>query len=174
MVVYEYANQLVARGHEVTVVHPRRLHFTPSAKPTLRQFLRKCRLTLIELLSKPTIDWHPIDERVRLLYVPSLLDRHIPDGDVLFATAWNTARPVMECSSAKGEKCYLIQHYETWMGPKELVDETWRMPLRKIVIAQWLLDLGESLGAHSLTHIPNGIDHKQYQITQPTERRPRQ
>jgi glycosyltransferase involved in cell wall biosynthesis len=173
-VVYEYANQLVSRGHEVAVVHPRHLDFTPVAKPTLRQWFRKCRLNLVELVSRPTIDWHPMDNRVRLLYVPSLHDRHIPDGDVLFATAWNTARCVLECPSAKGQKCYLIQHYETWMGPQALVDETWRMPLRKIVIARWLLELGRSLGSHSLTYIPNGIDHKQYQITKSIEGRPRQ
>jgi glycosyltransferase involved in cell wall biosynthesis len=173
-VVYEYANQLAARGHQVTVVHPRRLRSAPLHKPTLRQLLRRCRLTLLESVCKPTIDWHAIDKRVRLLYVPSLLDRHIPDGDAVFATAWNTARPVMECSSAKGEKCYLIQHYETWMGPRALVDETWRMPMQKIVIARWLLDLGKSIGAQSLTHVPNGIDHKQYQITQSIEGRPRQ
>jgi glycosyltransferase involved in cell wall biosynthesis len=173
-VVYEYANQLVARGHQVTVVHPRRLRFTPLAKPTLRQKLRKCRLTLMELAFRPTIDWHPIDRRVRLLYVPSANERHIPDGDALFATAWNTARPVSQCSSRKGEKCYLIQHYETWMGPQALVDETWRMPLRKIVIAQWLLDLGKALGAHSLTYVPNGIDHKRYRVMQPIEGRVRQ
>jgi len=131
-------------------------------------------MTLLELVSKPVIDWHPIDERVRLLYVPSADERHIPDGDILFATAWNTARPVMGCRSAKGEKCYLIQHYETFLGPRELVDETWRLPLRKVVIAQWLLDLGINLGADSLNYVPNGIDHKRYHATQPIERRPRQ
>jgi glycosyltransferase involved in cell wall biosynthesis len=173
-VVYEYANQLVSRGHEVAVVHPRRLSFTPLAKPTIWQRLRKFRLALMELISIPKIEWHPIDKRVRLLYVPSAHDRHIPEGDVLFATAWNTARPVMECSSSKGEKCYLIQHYETWMGPQNLVDETWRMPLRKIVISQWLLDLGKTLGAHSLTYVPNGIDHNRYRLTQAIEGRPQQ
>lgn len=173
-VVYEYANQLVVRGHQVTVVHPRRLTLTPPVKPTFRQRLRKCRMTLLELVSKPTIDWHPIDKRVRLLYVPSAHEKYIPDGDVLFATAWNTARPVMDCSSAKGEKCYLVQHYETWMGPQELVDATWRMPLRKVVIAQWLLELGNALGAHSMMYVPNGIDHKRYYLTQPIEQRPRQ
>jgi len=60
------------------------------------------------------------------------------------------------------------------MGPQALVDETWRMPLRKIVIAQWLLDLGKTLGAHSMTYIPNGIDHKRYRPTQSIEGRPRQ
>jgi glycosyltransferase involved in cell wall biosynthesis len=173
-VVYEYANQLVARGHQVAVVHPRHLRFTPLAQPTLRQRLRKARLTLLESVSRPRINWHPIDKRVRLLYVPGLNERHIPDSDVLFATAWNTAGSVSECSSAKGQKCYLIQHYETWMGPQALVDETWRMPLRKIVIAQWLLDLGKTLGAHSLTYIPNGIDHRRYRVTQSIEGRQRQ
>jgi L-malate glycosyltransferase len=173
-VVYEYANQLVGRGYQVAVVHPRRLRFTPLAKSTFQQRLRKYRLTLMELVSRPTIDWHPIDKRVRMLYVPSTHERHIPDADVLFATAWNTARPVMECCSAKGQKSYLIQHYETWMGPQALVDETWRMPLRKIVITRWLLDLGRALGAQSLTYVPNGIDHKRYRLTQPIEGRPRQ
>ncbi len=93
-VVYEYANQLVGRGHQVAVVHPRRLNFTPVTKPTFRQRFRKFRFTLKELISKPTVDWHPIDKRVRLRYVPTLNDRHIPDSDVLFATAWNTAGAV--------------------------------------------------------------------------------
>jgi len=39
------------------------------------------------------------------------------------------------------------------------------MPLRKIVIAQWLLDLGRSLGARSMTYVPNGIDHNRYRLT---------
>src|SRR5579885_3571237 len=42
-VVYEYANQLVARGHRVTVIHPRRLAFPPEERFTLRQRLRRIR-----------------------------------------------------------------------------------------------------------------------------------
>lgn len=173
-VVYEYANQFVSRGHEVTVVHPRRLNFIPPAALTLRQRLRKLRLSLWELASTPTIDWHPIDQRVRLLYVPSLQDRHIPDGDVLFATAWNTVPSVLRCSEGKGEKFYLIQGYESWMGPKEMVDQTWREPITKIVISRWLLELGKSIGAHNLTHIPIAIDHSVYRVTKPIPERPRQ
>jgi L-malate glycosyltransferase len=109
------------------------------------------------------------------LYVPTSTESYIPDGDVLFATAWHTARSVLECSPSKGEKCYLIQHYETWMGPpKELVDATWRMPLRKVVIAEWLMELGYSLGAHPLTYVPNAVDHDVYRLMTPVEHRPRQ
>src|SRR5437899_5887378 len=94
-VVYEYANQLVSRGHGVTVVHPRHLKFLAPEQRTIRQRLRKLRLTLRELISRPVIDWHPIDKRVRILYVPSVDEAHIPDGDVLFGTAWNTIPSVV-------------------------------------------------------------------------------
>ena len=173
-VVYEYANQLVARGHQVAVVHPRHLDLTLSTKPTFRHRFRNLRLLLRESFFTPKIHWHRVDNRVRLLYVPRLRDSYIPDADVLFATAWNTAAPLMKCSASKGVKSYLIQHYETWMGPKDLVDQTWRLPVRKVVIARWLLQLGHNLGGHSFTYIPNGIDHTHYRLTQPIEARPRQ
>lgn len=173
-VVYEYANQLVNRGHEVSVVHPRQLAFSHPENPTLRQRLRKIRLTVKEALVTPKVHWHPIDPRVRLRFVPSLAEKYLPDADILFATAWNTVRPVMKCSAIKGEKVYLIQGYETWLGPQNLVDETWRLPLRKIVISRWLLRLGDALGAQQLTYIPNGIDRQHYRVLQPIEHRPRQ
>ena len=173
-VVYEYANRLAARGHEVTVVHPRRLKFPPPEKLSFRQRLRKTRIWLKEIRSEPLIHWHPIDRRVRILYVASSDQRFIPDGDILFATAWHTVRSVLECHAQKGAKCYLIQHYETFQGPQNLVDDTWRAPLHKVVVSKWLLDLGEKLGAQDLVHIPVGIDHKLYRLTQPIAGRQRQ
>jgi glycosyltransferase involved in cell wall biosynthesis len=173
-VVYEYANRLVSRGHRVNVVHPRRLKFLPPAKLAFRERLRRGKFGLIELLSTPVIDWHPIDERVKLLFVSNSDERHIPDADVLFATAWQTARPVMECSDAKGEKCYFIQGYETWMGPEELVHETWRAPIRKVVVSKWLFELGNSIGATDLTYIPNAIDGNVYRLIRPISQRTRQ
>jgi len=127
---------------------------------------------LHETLSTPVVNWHPIDKRVDLRFVPSSDARHIPDGDVLFATAWHTVRSVLECPPAKGEKCYLIQHHETWMGPEDLVNDTWRAPLRKVVVSRWLRDVGEKLGCSDLTYIPNGIDHQRYRVLRPIDQRP--
>lgn len=172
-VVYEYANRLVARGHRVTVIHPRRLKFPPPEKLTPRKRVRIARLWFKEICSEPVVHWHRIDPRVRLLYVPSSDQRYIPDGDILFATAWHTVRSVIACPTAKGEKCYLIQHYETWQGPQSLVDETWRTPLRKVVVSKWLAELGQGLGSGEIAHIPIGIDHEVYRVTQPVEQRGR-
>ena len=84
------------------------------------------------------MSWQEIDPAVELLYVPVLADRYLPDADAVVATAWQTADGVAGLSDRKGRGCYLIQHHETWSGRAERVDETWRLPLRKIFIAPWL------------------------------------
>jgi len=172
-VVYEYANRLVARGHQVTVVHPRRLRYCPPEKLTPYYRLRGWMTNMRNILVKPTIDWQPIDKRVKSLYVSSSASSYIPEGDAIFATSWMTVRSVLECPKNRGEKFYLIQHYETWMGPKELVDATWRSQLHKVVIAKWLFDVGKQLGCHDMAYIPNAVDHDRYNLVRPIEGRPR-
>jgi glycosyltransferase involved in cell wall biosynthesis len=139
----------------------------------VRGHIRKFNLWLKGLFSVPVVSWHPIDPRVQLLFVPTLSDRYIPDADAIFATAWQTVAPVIACAESKGEKCYFIQHYETWMGAKEKVDETWRSSLHKVVVSKWLRELGHSLGVTDLTHIPNAIDGDKYRVIQPIEGRAR-
>ena len=109
-----------------------------------------------------------------MLFVKSSNSRHIPDGDAIFATAWHTVASVLRYPSAKGKKCYLIQHYEVWQGPKDLVNATWRSPLHKVVIAKWLRELGEQLGCQDIVYIPNAINHETHRLTRPIEDRPRQ
>ena len=172
-IVYEYANRLVARGYEVSVIHPRRLRFGPPEKLTFRKRMRIARLWFKEIRSEPLIHWHHIDPRVRLRYVPNSDHRYIPDADILFATAWHTVRPVMECPPKKGRKCYLIQGYETWYGPRNIVNDTWLAPLHKIAVSKWLVEVGKGLGCGEITHIPNAVDAEHYRVITPIQMRTR-
>lgn len=85
-VVYEYANRLVARGHEVTVVHPRRLPNWNPPPPNLYRWLRRKAGYLRNIVLTPKIEWQPIDPRVQLLFVPELNPGYLPDADAVFAT----------------------------------------------------------------------------------------
>jgi glycosyltransferase involved in cell wall biosynthesis len=171
-VVYEYSNRLVSRGHSVTIVHARQSSGTPSSvgSRSLWDRANNARGWLRNRLVRPKVNWHRIDKRVEMRFAPTSDEKYIPDGDIIFATAWQTVRPVLEYSRDKGEKCYLIQHYETWMGEKELVDATWRSSLHKIVVSKWLCDVGKDLGSDGLTHISNGIDLNHYRLIQPIAR----
>ena len=173
-IVYEYANRLVKRGHIVTVVHPRTMpHLNESTSLTARQWLRNKVNLLIATLSEPQIDWHLMDGRVKLAYVANANPNDIPDGDVIFATGWHTCQPVLNCPNNKGVKCYFIQGYEAYHGPKELVDASWRAPLQKVVVSKWLLEVGKELGCEGLFYIPNAIDHDLFRVIHPIEKRTR-
>jgi len=172
-VIYEYANRLANRGHEVTVVQPLHLKYVPSEQPTLRAKLRGMLYSARGWATNPSLGWLSVDKKVRTLFVPNSDCSHIPDADAIFATSWHTVRSVLECPETKGEKCYLIQHYEVWAGSSDLVDATWRAPLHKVVIARWLMDKGAELGCGDMTYIPNAMNHDIYRLTQPFENRRR-
>lgn len=174
-VVYEYANQLVRRGHELAVVHPRRP--VAGVRAIARSPLHWLRIRagrLRNAVITPTLRWHPLDPRVRMLFVPDAAERHIPRADAIVATWWATADEVLRYAPDRGEKFYLIQGYETWGGPPERVDATWRAGLHKIVVARWLYEQGLALGCppDGLRHIPNAIDHSVFRCLAPVETRP--
>lgn len=176
-VVYQYADGLVARGHAVSVVH--------AAFLSPRQYLRPLhRAREPRVLARGLVDivrprpsgvrWHPVDPRVRLLYDLTLGPAGVPDGDVVVATSWRTAEAVARYPAAKGRKHYLVQHYETWDGPPDRVDATWRSQLRKIVIAEWLYQRGLELGVDpaDLFRLPNpGIDPDTFRVIIPVSGR---
>jgi glycosyltransferase involved in cell wall biosynthesis len=76
---------------------------------------------------------------------------------VIVATAWPTAGAVTTYGPDKGCKFYLLQHYETFTAPEDLIRATWMLPLHKIAIARWLKDTAEEMG-ESAAYIPNGLD----------------
>lgn len=171
-VVYEYANFLAERGHRIAIIYPQRHHESDPPRSFLQPLKDHVRIRQVRRRNKPLVSWFDLHRDVRLILTPDLKGHRIPDADVTVATAWQTAGAVDILPATKGEKFYLIQHYETWSGPKQKVDATWRMPMRKIVISKWLHELGSKLRADKLHHIPNAIDHTRYKITAPPEKRP--
>jgi len=165
-VVYEYANALVARGHYVCVVHS---PFYELGRRGLAPFIKGLRFAqrAVDKSYLPS-RWFAMDKRVRVLWIPSLHDRYLPTGDAVFATAWQTAEWVVNYGADKGEKYYLIQHYENWSGTDARLLRTWKMPLHKIVIAQWLGQIAGDIG-EPYTYIPNGLDFSKFGIDIPIE-----
>jgi glycosyltransferase involved in cell wall biosynthesis len=166
--VYEYANRLSRSGHDVTIVHPGRLAIDPTKLDHLKNAVR---YALRKMDGRYTPDsWLRMDPKVRLLCVPSLAERFVPDGDIVIATAWQTAEWVSKYSRAKGRGFYFIQHLETWNGPEDRVYATWKAPLQKIVPSKWLAEVARGLG-ESAIYIPYGLDVDAFQIATPSEER---
>jgi glycosyltransferase involved in cell wall biosynthesis len=176
-VVHEYANYLVRRGHEVNLVFPFRVELGlgiahHAARRIIDWWKARTSATVRRLMGKSALRWMALDPRINLCFVGGLDPRFIPDADAVFATYWGTAEYVAGYPASKGEKFYLIQHYETWAGPKARVDSTWLTPLHKVVVSRWLYEIGSSLRATQMRYITNAIDHQHFRIIPTKNPRP--
>jgi glycosyltransferase involved in cell wall biosynthesis len=154
-IVYEYANHLHRKGHSVNVIHPitaDKLKSIVSKAKVYRHYIQK----KYNKSYKPD-SWFSIDPNVNLVLVPYLEEKYIPDADFVIATAWNTAEPTANFSLRKGKKYYFIQNYEIWYAGKTEVLNTFKLPLKKIVISEWLGKLVKSQN-ENYSYVPNGFD----------------
>ncbi len=116
-VVFEYANRLVARGHEVSVVYPL-LPISVRYQPTWKE-LKKNLGALKALGRGKGVRWFGLSARAIRLpllepWAMGIVGPSFPDADVVVATAWETAYAVNALGPRKGAKFYFIQHYEAW------------------------------------------------------------
>lgn len=164
-VVYEYANRLERRGHRVTILHPRRVMPHPGAIESAKASLWSYK---VRIKNRPLINWFELQANVNLSLIPDLRERFVPDADVIFATAYETAFPVARYSTSKGAKFYLLQSYETWSGEESRVSASWKLPLQKVVVSRDLLGVAARLGeAERTTYIPIGLDFSLFRILRP-------
>jgi L-malate glycosyltransferase len=169
-VVYEYANCLYNRGHQVTLIHPRQVEPANGTIEKVKSHLWPLRM---HWRDRTLVPWFGLRSGIRVELVTDLREKNIPNADVVIATGYNTAFWVDRYAAEKGRKFYLIQHYETWDGDEEVVNRTWKLPLHKIVISKWLWQIAKDFGeAARTTYIPNGMDFTQFRVTVPFAKRP--
>lgn len=156
-VVAIYADRLARRGHEVVVIS------TPqdvSIRWKVESFIRGGWRTH----SQPSyFGGINVEHRV-LEQVRPVTDADVPDADVVVATYYTTAYGVQRLSPAKGAKAIFIQGYEVEEGkPNPKLDMTWHMPMHKIIISNWLVQLArEKFGDSVVSHVPNSVDLDQF------------
>lgn len=176
-VVYQYANLLTAGGHQVTIIHSAAMEPWQYSRPILtRREAKIMGRAAFDLAHRRPAGpaWEALDSQVRTRYVPTLAPKRIPTSDAVIATSWRTAESAARYPDDRGTKAYLIQHLETWDGPAERVERTWRLPMAKIAIARWLVEEGSRLTSDSIEYIPNAIDLDTFVTTvDPKSRTPR-
>ncbi len=167
-----YTELLQKRGHKIFIVS------TPPTQPTLIQQLR----SLLRgrgwqsAPKKQESHFDKVDVECRVLetYRP-ITDLDVPDADIIMATWWETAEWVAKLSPTKGKKVYFLQHYEAFdYIPKGRVEATWRLPMHKIAVAQWLADIARNeYGDLSVSLVPPTVDTKQFYDPQSRGKQPR-
>lgn len=159
-----YAKLLQELGHRVTVC-------ATAHRP--QGFV--ARLLRQSAPPQPSSHFDDVDVTVLLAHnANALSDHEVPDADVVVATWWETAEWANVLSPSKGAKAYFVQHHEVHSYlPVERSRATYRMPLHKIVVAQWLAEvMREEYGDPDVDIVPNSVDHSQFFAT-PRGKRPK-
>lgn len=156
-----YAERLHRRGHELTVVldpPPRRRLFWK-----LKSLLGGSGWPKGPEREPSFFDGLAVPRHV-LESARPVVDDDVPDADVVMATYWKTAPGVAALSPRKGAKAILLQGYETSPGRWDpAIDAVWRLPLHKIVVSKWLVDLArDRFGDLNVHHVPNSVDREQF------------
>ena len=160
-VVFEYANHLQERGHDVSIIYPW-IPMLPSKwyRYNFRTLLKSIFQKIINSEGSIPIGWNL---KANLVKVPTLAERYIPDADIIVATWWKTAYYVSKYNKSKGEKFYLIQGYEIWEGLNEKVNMSYKLDFKNIVISTWLKDIIiNNVHAEIEALILNGINLNQF------------
>lgn len=163
-VVYEYSKLLEADGHEVIITYPflHSFHGVSFKKGIKNELKYRFRFFKDKFFRKTTCKkWFNLPKSIKEVLVYKLDNKYVENSDIVIATAWSTAEDVTKYSKEKGKKFYLIQSFEDWGGPKERVIQTWKEPLQKIVIAEYLKDIATNLGEEAEL-IENGLNFKDF------------
>lgn len=161
-VVYEYANHLVAQGHDITIAHK----FLPNPEAGwIKNKLRFAKWLLNKSQWRPD-SWFLLDPRVKMRLITDIEPQQLPNAEVIFATSWETAEQVAKLPERCGRKYYLIQHFESWSGQRARVLDTWRLPLEKIVISRWLAGIAAEIG-ETTHYVQNGLSMAEFFIETP-------
>lgn len=163
-----YAQKLIALGHEVNIIAPKR-HFLNTKNQVKRvlkgqSWLSKSAQTQnhFQLLG------------LEVFYTnnyPPIKSSDVPDADIIIATWWETVEWVKDFPKEKGKKVYFIQHHEThdWL-PIERVKKTYKELFHKITVASWLVKLMVEVYDSGPPYlVPNSVDCQMFNASKRTK-----
>jgi len=144
-VLFEVANGLIERGHEV------------------------------DYLALQPNRWFPLKTEIKVCENPQALKDSVTESDIVVASWCMTAYIVDAVKGRKGVSTYYCQHYEPifFIRPEEQVtaDKTYDLPLTLIVNSPWLQQqLKEKHNRESKVIVP-GVNHEVFQ-QKPVQKNP--
>lgn len=159
-VVFEYANRLINDDYNVNIILPATLLWKEqSIKQKIKGIIKYFYFGIVKNKYLP-YNWFPLNKKIKIFWTPTLEEKYIPKSDYIFATACQTAEYLNDYKQI-ADKYYLIQSYEDWSFSEKRLLNTWKMPLKKIVISKSLLNTAILL-YEKATLIENGLNFNDF------------
>jgi glycosyltransferase involved in cell wall biosynthesis len=161
--MFQFANRLSALGHNITIYYSVKRPFKKQRTPVW------LRLAIWKLRRKNT--WFVLDKSIQQIVVPQVSDEYVRDADATMCTWWQMAYAINDLSASKGIKINFIQDYELWTGQEDRVHDSYKLPLKHVVIAKYLQEIVEKYNGKRPPLVNTPIDVDQFTLTTPASER---
>lgn len=156
-IMYQYADYLAERGHEVILYH------TAILKNAPKKYLNPLRFARFKLCVKDSYPkWFEFKNAVDSKLVNEISDKTIENGDVVLSTMYATALDVFALHNSKGKKINVIQDFETWITDEETLIKSYQLPITHVVINDYLYSIVEKYSPIKPVLIYNAIDSERF------------
>lgn len=157
-IIFEYANRLVKRGYNISLVSPvvPFNSFMGEFSPYFLKYRLKYAVRFLTGRIENPQEFFDVNFKIKYIPFPSKI--FVPDADVYIATSWTSSYLVN--SIKNGKKFYLVQDYEVWTSNKNFVDKSYKLNLQKIVVSTYLQNLLKEKFEENSEVVLNGIDFK--------------
>lgn len=151
-IVFEYANRMSQRGHQVEILFLNECAFETWNIPTVIKKKASDFLTVIEP------KWFELNSSIKKISgtEPGMIKK-IEGADIAIATAVDTV-PAVEKLFRNTRKAYFIQDYEAWNVSEDEVKSTYRLGFNNIVISDWLKEIVDGCTTIPSILIKNPVD----------------
>jgi hypothetical protein len=156
-VVNRLAELLSRRGHKIALIFPMQL------STGLLYKTKKMLISLFDNISgvEKKLYYTPA-AKVNALVVKDIRTKYIPEGDFVVAVGWQTAEAVQKLPKIHGEKIYFLQSFESYFNNSKKIINTYHYPMKKIAIAQWIVDELEKIGESAFGPTGNAINRNEF------------
>ena len=168
-VMFEYANALSERGHDVMVYFVMALPYSQPHRPAWYLYLK----SLWFKHQRPK--WFKLHDGIATRSIYKLKDSALRRADVFFYTQCLVSLAAKGLTPKhSGVKVNLIQDIEEWILPSsELLKASWHVAATNIVIADYMVDILKQAGCTEPHIVHNWIDHAKFRVTNPISNRKR-
>ena len=165
--MYEYANQLAQRGHDIVIYHAMSIPYQKPYRNPIYLYLK----SLILKNRKPS--WVKLHHAIKVKGIFKITNHTIRDANIVFFTQCNVAFPVSKLSSNKGTSFNLVQGYEDWVLGSDMLKKSYKIVSNNITVSDFIADKIEEATGKRPHIIYNAIDNEVFNIKTPiAERNP--
>lgn len=164
-IIYEYANRLAKRGHQITIVYD-------CNKLFYKDKLDAVRYLKILIKYNRNKHWFILEKKIKIKYaLHGINNKVFPQADCVVASAIETIEAIYNLSEGKGKKIYFVQDIENWRLGDEYVNNTYAYPICKIAISDWIKERVDQFSPVPTVVIPNGLDFNIWALKIPVSKR---